>query len=168
LYEERYASSAVFLALLALGRYVDAAFGLNGLALRVYGKMRAVILVNVLAAGFHLVVSLVLIPPLGALGAAVAVASTYVAHNVIKQLALRRATPILGFDMRYRVVFGTIAALAVGLAGFQAVFQPPLVVTLVATALASLAVLYVGRSSLGVSDTFPELLRIPGMRFLVR
>jgi O-antigen/teichoic acid export membrane protein len=168
LYEERYASSAIFLALLALGRYVDAAFGLNGLALRVYGRMRAVIFVNVFAAGFHLVVSLLLIPPLGALGAAIAVASTYIAHNVIKQLALRRATPIRGFDLRYRVVFGTIAALAVGLAGLQAVFQPPLVLTLVATALASLAVLFVGRSSLGVSDTFPELLRIPGMRFLVR
>lgn len=168
LYEERYASSAVFLALLALGRYVDAAFGLNGLALRVYGRMRAVILVNVLAAAFHLVVSLVLIPPLGALGAAIAVASTYVAHNVIKQLALRRATPIRGFDMRYRVVFGAIAAFAAGLACFQALLQPPLVVTLVATALASLAVLYVGRSSLGVSDTFPELMRIPGMRFLLR
>ena len=168
LYEERYASSAIFLALLALGRYVDAAFGLNGLALRVYGRMRAVIVVNLFAAAFHLVVSLVLIPPLGALGAAIAVAATYIAHNVVKQVALRRTTPIRGFDLRYRVVFGSIAAMAAGLAVLQVAVDPPLVVTVAATGLAAVGVLFVARSSLGVSETFPELLRLPGMRFLLR
>jgi O-antigen/teichoic acid export membrane protein len=168
LYEERYASSAIFLALLALGRYVDAAFGLNGLALRVYGRMRAVIVVSLFAAAFHLAVSLVLIPPLGALGAAIAVAATYIAYNVVKQVALRRTTPIRGFDLRYRVVFGTIAAMAAGLALLQVAVQPPLVLTIAATGLAGLVVLFVARSSLGVSETFPELLRVPGMRFLLR
>ena len=54
LFEQRYASSAVFLAIIALGRYYDAALGFNGLTLRVFGNMKAVVGVNLVAAGVNL------------------------------------------------------------------------------------------------------------------
>jgi hypothetical protein len=46
------------------------------------------------------------------------------------------------------------------------VVDPPLIVSLVIAGLGSLVVLALGRSSLRIGETFPELLRFPGGRFL--
>ncbi|MFN8476214.1 MAG: hypothetical protein U0074_00090 [Kouleothrix sp.] len=40
LYGQKYASSAVLLALLSFGYYFNAALGFNGLTLKVYGRLR--------------------------------------------------------------------------------------------------------------------------------
>ena len=50
LFEQRYAESAIFLSIIALGRYYDAALGFNGLTLRVFGNLKAVVGVNLAAA----------------------------------------------------------------------------------------------------------------------
>src|SRR5690606_38946872 len=49
LFEERYADSAVILALLSFGYYFNAALGQNGLTLKVFGKVRYVMVINIIA-----------------------------------------------------------------------------------------------------------------------
>jgi O-antigen/teichoic acid export membrane protein len=166
LYDRRYESSAVILSLLALGRYIDASFGANGYALRVYGRMRPLVAVNLLAAGFHMAASLLLIPPLGALGAAVSVCVTLVVYNVAKQVVLQRHTGIRMFDTRYLAVYGSIVVATIALLAATTVARPSLLVGVLLAAIASLGVLLTSRARLRIRDTFPELLRVPGARLL--
>jgi O-antigen/teichoic acid export membrane protein len=165
LYEERYRASAVFLAILSLGRFIDAALGANGQTLRLFGSTKAVVGVNLFAAGAHLILAVLLIPPFGALGAAFAVLLTFIVYNGAKQVMLQRAAGIPLFDLHYLPIYRAIALGVGAVAAFDIVVQPPLVVSLAVAGLASLAVL---RSSarLRIHETFPELSRIPLMKFL--
>jgi len=61
------------------------ALGFNGLTLKVLGKLRYVVTINLLAAAVNVLINLLLIPRFGALGAAVGTAGTMVVHNILKQ-----------------------------------------------------------------------------------
>lgn len=164
LFEERYASSAIFLAIIALGRYYDAALGFNGLTLRVFGNMRAVVAVNLAAAGINLILLLVLIPPFGALGAAVATGITLLSFNSLKQYALHRVVGVTLFEWQYVRVYLTIVVATAAILATQVVVDPPLIVGLALVGVASLLVLLAGRHHLQLADTFPELARVPFLR----
>jgi O-antigen/teichoic acid export membrane protein len=166
LYEQRYEGSAILLSLLAVGRYLDASFGANGFALRVYGRMRPLVAVNLLAAAFHMATSVLLIPPLGALGAAMSVCVTLVVYNVAKQVALQLYTGVRMFDPRYLRVYLSIAVAAAALALVTTSLRPSLASGIVLAGVASIGVLLVSRRRLRVADTFPEVLRLPGARML--
>jgi O-antigen/teichoic acid export membrane protein len=168
LFEERYASSAIFLAIIAVGRYFDAALGFNGMTVRVYGNVKAIVAVNLVAAAVNIVLLLTLIPAFGALGAALATGVTLVLFNVLKQYALYRIVGIAPFDRRYVAVYGTIVASAIGLLLVQVIVEPPLWAGLGMVAASSTLVLVVGRSHLRLAETFPELARLPILRRLVR
>ena len=167
LFEQRYADSAVFLAIIALGRYFDAALGFNGLTLRVFGNMKAVVGVNLAAALVNIILLLVLIPPLGALGAALATGITLLVFNSLKQYALSRAVGISLFEWQYIRVYGTIVIVTALLLVEEFVFDPPLIVGLVLVGLGSLAVLFAGRHHLQIADTFPELGKLPLVRRII-
>lgn len=167
LYESRYAPAAILLSLLAVGRYVDVALGFNGLTLRVFGNMRAIVAVNLFAAAVNLGLNLALIPRLGALGAAIGTASTLVIYNVAKQVAMSRVTSLPAFERSYVRVYVVIVLASVACFAFQSVVRPPLPVGLVIAAGASLVVLAVSRSQLRMAETFPELMRLPFARLLV-
>lgn len=167
LYEPRYASSAIFLSLLALGRYVDVVLGFNGLTLRVFGNMRAIVAVNLFAAGVNLGLNLLLIPRLGPLGAAIGTATTLILYNVAKQVALSRATPLPAFEPRYLRVYIAIGLSSAGCLAFQELVRPPLPIGLAGAGALSLAVLVVSREQLRMAETFPELMRLPFARLLV-
>lgn len=168
LFEERYASSAVFLAIIAVGRYYDAALGFNGLTVRVFGHLKAVVLVNLAAAAVNIVLLLTLIPAFGALGAAISTSLTLVVFSSLKQYALYRTVGISFFDRRYLSVYGTIVLSSLGLLLVNVLLEPPLIVGLALVVVASIIVLAVGRSHLRLRETFPELARIPILRRLVR
>ena len=80
-YEERYADSAVYLAILSFAAYTNVALGFNGLTLRVYGLVRFSVAVNLIAAVTTVALDLLLIPAYGALGASVATALGLIAFN---------------------------------------------------------------------------------------
>jgi O-antigen/teichoic acid export membrane protein len=167
LYEPRYASSAIFLTMLTVGRYVDVVFGFNGLTLRVFGNMRAIAAVNLFAAIVNLGLNLLLIPPLGALGAAIGTMTTLVLYNIAKQIALARATPLPAFEPRYLRVYIAIVVSSLACLAIQTIVRPPLPLGLAMAAAFSLAVLLVSREQLRMAQTFPELMRLPFARLLV-
>jgi O-antigen/teichoic acid export membrane protein len=166
LFGEAYAGAGAVLAILAVGHYVSAAFGFNALTLRVQGSVRFIVGVDVVAAAVSLGASILLISSYGALGAAVATAATLVVQNLLYQIGLAR-TPVGVPALRQVVTFGAIALAVAGLTVAQLALDPPLVVGLVAVAVAAVGLLLASRDSLEIGRYFPELLRVPVLRRLI-
>jgi len=166
LYGQRYAQSGIILALLSLGYYFNAALGFNGLTLKVYGRVRYSVVINVLAGVFNLGAILLLIPRYGALGAAIGTASALIVHNILKQAGLRLGTGINLFEWRYFRVYLVILLCALGLLLVQVVTSAPVYVSIALAALASMVVIGLNRKLLKVGQNFPELLRLPLVRRL--
>lgn len=166
LYGSRYESSALYLALLSFGYYFNTALGFNGLTLRIYGIIRYIVVINVLAVVTNVALNLFLIPRFGALGAAVGTTLTLVVHNLLKQAGLRLGTGISIFEWAYLRVYLVIAATSLGLAFVSKVIDPPAIVQLIVAGVASLLVLALNRHALEMAETFPELRRLPFARFL--
>jgi O-antigen/teichoic acid export membrane protein len=167
LLEERYADSALIMAILALGYYVDSAFGQSGLTLKVLGKVRYILGVYLTASVLNVAFNLVLIPPLGAVGAAVGTTLTLILLNIMQQVGLYFAAGINILGSRHLPVYLTIAVAAGLLLVVQATLAPPFIVSFVLAAVTSLAVLRINRRALRLEHTFPELLKIPGMRWFM-
>lgn len=163
----KYPESGVFLSLLSFGYYVNAATGQNGLALKVIGKLRYIVVIDIAAAFINLAVNLTLIPRYGAFGAAIGTTSTLLIFNVLKQIGLR-GTGIKVFDMEYARVYGVILLATFGLLAIQSLLAPPIVVSFVVAALVSLIVLTLNRKELRLEQTFPELMRFAPVRWLFR
>jgi O-antigen/teichoic acid export membrane protein len=166
LFGDRYESSAVYLTLLSLGYYFNAALGFNGLTLKVFGRLRYIVTINILAALVNLGLNIILIPRYGPLGAAIGTMSTLIAHNILKQTGLR----MIGIGLFRRadmVVYLAIAGAAGGLLAFQLLFSPPALLAFAVAALASLLVVGLSRRSLRAAQTFPELMRFRLMRLIV-
>jgi O-antigen/teichoic acid export membrane protein len=155
-----YRESALVLALLSLGHYVNAAFGFNGLTLKVCGRLRYVVTINLVTAAAHLALALALIPVLGAVGAATGSCTALVLHNFLKQAGLRQGTGVQLLDRRYWRPYVVIGAGAAGLGLVQVLLAPPLPVSLVLAGLASLAVLRLNRELLQAGEMFPELQKV--------
>jgi O-antigen/teichoic acid export membrane protein len=166
LFGERYRESAPLLALLALGYYMSSACGFNGITLQVFGKVRFLVITNLAASAVNVILFLLLIPPYGALGAAIGMSATLIFQNVVKQAGLRVHTGVEIFDRRYLRVYLGVVASALGLWLIQLTMGPPTVVGLALTGLISALLLAVSRNLLRVTDTFPELRRIPFARRL--
>jgi O-antigen/teichoic acid export membrane protein len=153
--------------MLSLGYYFNAALGFNALTLQVYGRVRYIVVVNVATIVLNFALSLLLVPRLGALGAGIATMVAVIVHNVLKQVGLRLGTGIGMFEWRYGRVYLVIALGALGLLAIQVIASPPIYVSLGLAALISLFVLWANRELLEVDQMFPELMRIPGLKFLV-
>ena len=166
LYGSRYAQSAIILALLSLGYYFDSALGFNGLTLKVYGRVRYSVVINVLAGVFNLGAILLLIPRYGALGAAIGTTSALIVHNILKQAGLRLGTGINLFEWRYFRVYLVILLCALGLLLVQVATSAPVYVSIALAALASTVVIGLNRKLLKVGQNFPELMRLPLARRL--
>lgn len=164
LYGQRYADSAIYLALLSVATYVNVALGFNGLTLRVYGFIRYTVVINLVAAAMSLALNLMLIPRFGTMGAAVATTCSLIGFNLLKQAGLRRGTGISVFDRRSVGVYATIALAAIALVIARFILNPGLIVSLVLTGVASIAVLALSRRALDVTEAFPEILRLPFAR----
>ena len=168
LYGERYESSAIILALLSLAYYFNAALGQNGLTLKVFGKVRYIVIINLLAVVANFGVNLILIPRYGALGAAIGTTTTLVLHNILKQVGLRLGTGINLFEWRYLTVYLTITICAGGLFIVQWWVDAPIYINILLAAIASLIVFWLNRKVLNINETFPELLRFPIVGWFLR
>ena len=161
LYGDRYSASAAYLAVLAFGYYFQAALGMNGTTIMVFGKVGFITVINVLAIVVNIAANLVLIPLYGPLGAALGTAGTLFAHNLFKQVGMLRGTGVPAFRARYFHVYATLAASAAGLLVLQAALDANLIEGLLLASVASAGVFWFNRGVLRMGDTFPELLRFP-------
>ncbi|MFZ6004408.1 MAG: flippase [Actinomycetota bacterium] len=161
LFGSRYRSSWVYLALVSGGYYFSAALGFNSTTLKVLGRVRYIVGVSAVAALANLVLSLVLIPRHGPLGAAISTLTTLVIYNSLNQLGLRSDRGIGVFSFAharvYVAIIGAISAVAV----VQVMSDPALPVALLVAGLATLAVFATARSQLDIARTFPEVARMP-------
>jgi O-antigen/teichoic acid export membrane protein len=163
-----YADSGIVLALLSVGYYFSAVLGFNAYTLQVCERIRFLVGVNVFVAVLNVGLSLLLAPEYGAIGVAAANLGALVVQNVVNQWALRRSLGTGFIDRSCARAYLVILACAVTLWVFQSLVDPGLVIGLAAAAVASLVVLLAGRSAIDLGDTFPELQRVPVVRWLVR
>jgi O-antigen/teichoic acid export membrane protein len=158
---ERYAQSAIILALLSFGNYFNAALGFNALTLRVFGKVRYIMVIDFLALAASLGLNLLLIPRYGALGGAIATSGTLVVHNILNHAGLKFGTSINLFQWRYLRVYLAIALGASSLMLFQWLISSSIYLNFALVAIVSLLVIVINREALDVENTFPEILRFP-------
>ncbi|MFQ6113706.1 MAG: flippase [bacterium] len=168
LYGARYEQSWVYLQLLAFAYYFNVALGFNGLTLKVLGKVRYVVIINVLASILNVIGNLLLIPKYGALGATIATAVSMVVHNILKQAGLRMASGVSIFNKEYLSIYLIISISAFGL--FMIQFYRPIniYIALLLVSAVSLLVLRLCSSKLRIEETFPELLRLPLINLILR
>jgi O-antigen/teichoic acid export membrane protein len=166
LFTERYEDSAVYLSLLSLGYYFNAALGFNGLTLKVFGRLKYIVTINILAALVNLGLNFVLIPRYGPLGAAIGTCATLMAHNVLKQTGLLLGTGVRLFRRRDVAAYASIVLGAALLLALQLLVSPPAAVSFALAVLVSFAVVAFSRSSLRAGETFPELMRFRVARLI--
>lgn len=166
LFGSTYRDAATYLAILSAGYYVNAALGFNALTLQVWGQLRWVVTVNVLAGAVSAGGAIALIPHLGAAGAAGSVAAALMVQNIGNQLGLRRIG-IAVIDRSTLRVYAAVGAAIGLLAIVQVAFDPPIFVAGAAVVAVGAAVVRVSRNRLAVHETFPELAEIPVLRRLV-
>lgn len=168
LFGQEYASSAPYLVILSAAYYVNAALGFNGLTVRILGRLRPLVVVNVVAAVLNIGLNLLLVPSYGALGAVITTAVTLVAHNVMKQLALR-GTSVEPMRRDALPVYLLIVGLTIGVAVVAQVLPDdlPASVLMAGLTLVAVATLWLfARPHLRVAAIFPEVLRLPFARQL--
>jgi O-antigen/teichoic acid export membrane protein len=168
LFGTRYSDSGVVLALLSIGYYFSVVLGFNAYTLQVCERIRFLVGVNVFVASLNIGLSFLVAERYGAVGVAAANLTALVVQNLINQWALRGALGTALIDRSCLRCYVTILACALGLWAFQVVVEPGLVVGVAAAAVASLVVLVASRSAIELGDTFPELQRVPIVRWLAR
>jgi O-antigen/teichoic acid export membrane protein len=166
LYGTKYHDAAVVLSLLALAEYINVALGLNGLTLRLLSDVRYSVTLNIVAAFVAIVANVVLVPRYGALGAAYATTGTAVLYCALKQFGLARATGVRPFELRLAALYaGIVAAAGVVVLGQWLMPDRPIMLLALAGA-ASLLLLVASKRMLMVTETFPEVMRVPLIRML--
>lgn len=167
IFDVRYADSGVILALLSFGYYFNAATGQNGLTLKVTGRIRYIVIVDVGVAVLNLLLNLVLIPRYGALGAAVGTTVTMIIFNILKQYGLSKGTGVHVFERRYVRVYAVIGSAALGLLLVQAIFSPHVLISIPIALVTSLLVVRLNRGELDIQRTYPQLMKIKVLRLLL-
>ncbi|HSM72692.1 MAG TPA: flippase [Anaerolineales bacterium] len=167
LFGDRYADSAIILALLSLGYYFNAGLGFNNYTLRVFGKVRYIFTVDLILSVVTIIVYWVLIPRYGAMGAAIITSGSLIVQNLLYQIGLKFETDVSFFDWRYLRVYVTIILGATGMVLFQLFLHPPIYIAFGMAALTSLLILRINHQALNVKETFPEILRLPLVHWLL-
>lgn len=158
-----YAGAALLLAILATGKYFNAAMGMNTFTLQVHARVRMVVMINVVTALLALGLCILLVPPLGAVGGALATAAAIVIRNVAYQLGLIFTTRVGIAPGPALRVYGSVLVTVALLSGVNAL-SDSVFVRIPAVVLAALVLPWFNRRYLDVLETFPELARIPLVR----
>ncbi len=164
LYGARYEASWIYMYLFSFGYYFNVALGFNGLTLKVLGKIRYVVIVNLGAALCNLILAYLLIPKYGALGAAIATTTAMILHNVFKQAGLRLASDLNIFEWKYFSFYLLIIVSALVLFGIQYFVSQSIYVLIPIATFISIAIFMISRDKLKVEETFPELMQIKFIR----
>ena len=160
-YGPRYDDASILLTILAIGFYVNAMFGFNALTIKVYGRIRYILGINIVAGLFAVGANLLLIPPYGARGAALGTLMTMLLLFAMKHYGLWRHTDVAAFSRKLVPVYGMIVLLSAALFAFNYFVGPPLWANVILTGIATIGLLAFSRKAMKIDSTFPELRRIP-------
>jgi O-antigen/teichoic acid export membrane protein len=162
LYGARYAPSAPILAVLSLAYFINVIFAFNGVTLKVLGKIRLMVILNIVTPIIIVVFNLLLIPRYGAVGAAVATSAGMITQNLLRQLALWLAgSGISFFEKRLVSFFLVLGSSAISLYLIQLFTPNNIYVAMTLALTVSTFVLWLVKKHLKIADTFPEILRLP-------
>lgn len=167
LFGEAYRSSAPLLMVLSLGYLLNVSTGFNAQTLQVQGHVGQLVLASVVAAATTVAALVLLTPPLGAMGVAIGVAIGLATQNLLNHVGLVRRTGIPGCTRAYARLAATVAVVLVALLAVQQLVRPSVWVALAIGAVVCVAVLAAFRRDLQIADTFPELARVPVLRWFV-
>lgn len=168
LFGARYADSSTILSLLAVGYYFNVMLGFNAFTLQVCGRIRYLVGVNVFVAVLNLGISFLLVQPFAAVGVAAANCIALIAQNTLNQFALRKSIDTGFIARRYIRSYLLIAVLAAALWLFELLVEPGLLLSLSAAAAASAGLIIASRKPMELGETFPELTKVPVVRWLIR
>lgn len=161
LFGERYAAAGPILTILVAGQYVQAAFGFNGATIKVFGRVKLLVQINLASAVMNVLLTVLLIPWFGVMGAALAMSATIVFHNVLKQFGFSATLGVPLVDRRHTKAIKTIVAGSIALV-LLLLFGGSSALALIAGAtMISAAVLTTTRKLLAVDEVFPEIRRHP-------
>jgi O-antigen/teichoic acid export membrane protein len=167
LFGEDYRSSWPVLLVLSAGYLANTSTGFNAQTLQVHGHVGYLVLTSLVAMVTSLVAMLALAAPFGPVGVAVGVAAGLVTQNVLNHVGLVRRTGVPMVSRAYLTLSVRIVAVVVLLGIWQWVAPPPLWIGLAVGGVLALAVLVGERRRLGLAETFPEIARVPVLRWLV-
>lgn len=166
LFGARYGGSALYLQIMSVGLFAQAATGFNGLLLQAAGRIRYVLVTNLIALAVAVLANVLLVSAFGATGAACALTVTLLVHNGMKQYGLSKV-PVPRLERNAGRVYCGVAALVVVLTITEKVLQPSFAVGVVLAAVAVLALFALARPGLDVDGVFPEVQRLAGARRLL-
>lgn len=166
LYGARYEQAAPILALLSLGSYFNVALGFNMQTLKVIERLRYVTVTSVLVVLVDVGLNLLLIPRLGALGAAIGTAASLILYNLLMQAGLHWASHLSAFELKYVSIYLTIALGAAALLCSQYFFSAKIYLAVPLAGCVSLIVFAAAKKKLRLMEVFPELLSLPFARLL--
>ena len=131
------------------------------------GRVRSIVLADALTTVVALILNFTLIPKYGAVGAAAAVAGTFMAYALSNEILLRRAIGNAPAEERLGPVALRIFAAVVVLGVLNWAVPLPLPVGIVLVAGSWIVIVRSSRAGLKVDDVFPELARLPWLMKLV-
>jgi O-antigen/teichoic acid export membrane protein len=160
LYDQDYTGAGLLLAILATGKFVNAALGMNTYTLQVHARVWLIVGINVATLIVGLGLCMWLIPSRGVLGGAIATSVAIVFRNAMNQIALALTTKIGFFPLHAQRLYGSVL-LALGALALVRLATGNLFVLVPAVAVVSALLPRVNRRYLDIVNTFPELARIP-------
>jgi O-antigen/teichoic acid export membrane protein len=164
---ERYSSSAPVLAILAIGYFINAALGFNGLTVQILGRVWWVLITNVVTLTTMVVATVVLVSLFGAIGAATAVLVTLTVHNVLKQVGLGFGAGVGMWRRSHAPVPLHVGLIVLVLWLSSRFVQLPLFAGCALVFVLWIFVIRRTRHVLQLAETFPEITRWPALRWLV-
>ena len=120
IFGSEYESSSNIMSILALGSFIHIALGPNGMMLITFEKRQQLLLSTMIAATINILLGIMLIPMMGAIGAAIATASALVVSNLAINYTLYKVSGI--FPMRWPdffVILGLVIAGILLYSGFH-------------------------------------------------
>ncbi len=167
LYGDRYAESWIYLQIMVGAYYFHVLLGFNSLTLAVLGKVRYVVVINIIALIINLILNYIFITRYGALGAAIGTCASMVCHNLLNQLGLFYAG-VEVFDRQYLSLYLEIFVTIFMLFIIQFYISDSIYVLIPLIIVASLVIVRRSAYQLNIEDTFPELMKVPVISLLLK
>jgi O-antigen/teichoic acid export membrane protein len=166
IFGKEYATASALLAILAAGKFFNSALGMNTFTLQVYGRVRPILVINVVTAFLTVGLCLWLVPAYGAVGGALATSGAIVIRNLAYQAGLIATTRIGIVSREALRVYASVVGAVVVLAALRMATAPywpvgSVIIVVLGVVAASLFVPWHNRRFLAMVETFPELAKLP-------